>query len=159
MVGKLTNIGQPLAPSSMHSRGVHKSWPQSLLARIARLTSSRRDTREIQQQRVDIWRSHNIFPSTDPEPPESRPVSRFRRQRTVRVVIPYHPIWGGAGLSRTIFAATHAWQRAMRHSSMQLNVGISWSLGGTHMLNAIRATSFEESLEPQEWRIFSRIRR
>ena len=160
VVPKATSIAMPLSASSMHGKGVHRSWPVSLLKRATSLCSDLQEAEREQNRRRAEWSRVNIFPAVGPMRDRSieRPAC-IAEHRVARLILPYTFIWGKAGLAKIISGMQLRWSSEFRDSGVGTTVGISWRLGGKHLANCIRATNWVVHSNPESWRIFRSFRR
>lgn len=152
MVSKATSIARPLAPSSMHPRGVHNAWPSALLHRAWRLTSGKVDYDAEKSRRENLWRSNNIFPRASSEKPSNPLQGPSANNQIVRIVLPFAPVWGSAGLGRSIASVQALWRQTFEGTAVPLRVGIAWSLGGTHLVHTLGSSRQEGTKLWSMWR-------
>ena len=136
---KPSAIGSPLSLSSGHHPGIHKSWPKSLVSRTERLC----DSRAHRQQQVGLlqayWHRHGISGHLESR---TAPKSDLNRALQVRFILPWLPCGQGFRAGRILREISLLLSAAF---GMEVQVLISWRLGGKHLQLALRG--FHDELD------------
>ena len=127
-----TAQGRVLSHTSAHPFHVHRAWPQAQIERFRSLSCSNSSFCQASQQlEAKLSREspgHPSFPFSlslrSAEPAQPQP-----RGGTAWLVLPYHPIWGRAGIGRVL-------RRLCVHDSRRLRV--AWKLSEPSLATLVR---------------------
>ena len=130
---KSSSIATPLMPTSCHPPSVHMSWPSSLVQRWKHLSSSRLGNSRALDHFGSLWTRFQLYPRTTTS-------ERRDRQPQLRIVLPFSPVWGGAGLGGALREFEGRFQYVTSGLQLPGKFGIAWRLGGSNLFSTLRGT-------------------
>ena len=150
---KETSICQPLSPTSMHSPANHASWPRGTVQRIQKLCSSAAESRKVVDRFKELWGQHDIYVMDTLGP------SAVRDKKCSRAIVPFSDVWRRAGLQHVVASFSARLADALSGLPITSRLGISWSLGGVHLVRQIRRWHLAKDPNDPEIKIWMRASR
>jgi hypothetical protein len=133
---KPTSQWIPLSVRSGHPESVHRSWPKGQLARFSRLCTRRADAELLKQRFIqELIAAGGRPPDLNRSPP-----TRSSRTPSSYLVIPYRKEWATACIMAAIRRVRdrHLADLQQEGTGDYAEVGLSWSLGGLHLVHFLR---------------------
>jgi len=135
---KPTSNWRPLSADSMHHPSIHKSWPSAQVKRITSLCTdpSSRNV-HLHQFFCKLENAGCIIPKANNRPlPLAAPAKFVSRY----LVLPYSYMVEGLALNRGLENVRARWHAVAHRCGFELpQTRVSWKLGGTHLINILKA--------------------
>ena len=145
---KPTALRSILAFDSAHPLSVHGAWLKAFLNRIWRHSHNLRvfeDFKIVVLDRLcDAGVDHAVLEVLNSETAHTYPVSAYHngpiasKLRTVRLVVPFHPMWEMAFSRTRVEISRHLAKLQMAGVSDIDRIGVAWSLKSAPLVNLVR---------------------
>ena len=143
---KHTSQWRPLASSSCHHPSVHASWPSGQIARIRNLCSSNSERALAVRTFVHALAArfeHSHFERGS----HTHSASNVGTRPGSRIKIPFNYVWESANLPQAVYACVKRWAPCLPRCAASIcNVGVSWKLGGQHLIQRLARFNRELAL-------------
>ena len=126
---KPSSIWKPLSPESLHPLSIHRNWPLAQVKRIVDRYSNKQDGLRAANAFKELYK--NSFGIAIVE----KHLPKLPKQITSWLVLPYNLVLVLGGLQKMVSSL-----RVPGGFCFQ-KVGLSWSLGGKHLLHLLRSMS------------------
>ena len=132
---KPTSIWRPLSSTSHHPQAIHKTWPIQQVIRYASRSTNHHSLMEFLAGFLEEFEEHcpeHVALSSLQafcKSPYSHRSRRARPERSSWLVMPFHAEMAKCGLSGSLRKVSNE------------QIGISWSLGGTHLGQLLKSLS------------------
>ena len=131
-------LGIMLSDTSMHNNSVHKSWPisrvQCIRKRCSTAHSANLATSELISKLANHCPAHVALGTLSI--PHSTDLDPRKKKLSSWLVLPFHPLWGGSGLTTQLKRVYRFWKHSLVQSDEcidDLRVSIAWSLGARNL--------------------------
>ena len=139
---KPSSQGMPLATNSGHPNHVHRNWPLAQLHRLERNCSNKRDAVHFKTSFCNLLRATTgVQLSPDHH---TSVVGRSLHSGGPRLILPFKPVWGKAGVPRILFDIWEKWKNRFHQEGVSLHASqVAWKLGHPHLAKLLKRCNAE----------------